>query len=591
VSIAQDWALLGIEPTDDKRAVKLAYGRVLKTIDVDADPAAFVRLREAMAAALEWGTRTPYWEIDGEEEWEEEEEFEGGWDPGANPEALAWHRQLFGGGSPWGPQDVIWGEAYRPALPALSDDALARACAALDRLLFADDAPDEGAIRAAGEAVLTRPELDDLDTAGAVEHWMAGAISASIPRSDPLLEPAISRFGWAEAARGWRRNGELRTVVQRRRDLAFLAQCQQPFSAHRAAVRELLGPRRTHLGLRHVHLIGPVEDLLAKMEAEHPTLEHSFDPDHLAWWRAHLRGRHMPRYFWAVMCLAPFVLTLLILIAFSAGGVGPSAVVVVFPGSVLLSYAAMVAAAELGARTRARQQQVLEGEVPAASGAEWFVAASLVVPALCALLPASGWSIAVAWALALGVANGVALRGLGSSPLFHSSQPYFLPLTAAILSAILLLLLPYLVSMSVVLPLIVASGLSYIGFESVQARLLQAGARRRIALLGAMLLMLAGLVLLFWLVRPTPGWLLMLLPASILAAHLALSATVFSFEGLVGLAVRVAGVVLYFSSATFVDGRLGSGMVLGLSFYGIVFSARSLVLGIRNEVRDARAGG
>ena len=64
MSIAGEWALLGIAPTDDKKEVKRAYARKLKTIDVDADPAAFVRLREALDAAVEWGTATPWWELD-----------------------------------------------------------------------------------------------------------------------------------------------------------------------------------------------------------------------------------------------------------------------------------------------------------------------------------------------------------------------------------------------------------------------------------------------------------------------------------------------------------------------------------------------
>ena len=46
------WSILGIEPTDDKREIKKAYARLLKTIDQKQDPQAFQKLREAYDQAL-----------------------------------------------------------------------------------------------------------------------------------------------------------------------------------------------------------------------------------------------------------------------------------------------------------------------------------------------------------------------------------------------------------------------------------------------------------------------------------------------------------------------------------------------------------
>ncbi|MFN3389649.1 MAG: hypothetical protein ACK40O_12030, partial [Allosphingosinicella sp.] len=62
------WAILGIDPTDDRREVKRAYSRILKTIDVDADPAAFVRLRGALDQALAWGAQLDWYGDDAPEE-------------------------------------------------------------------------------------------------------------------------------------------------------------------------------------------------------------------------------------------------------------------------------------------------------------------------------------------------------------------------------------------------------------------------------------------------------------------------------------------------------------------------------------------
>ena len=49
-----EWEELGIAPTTDPAAVRQAYARRLKTLDVDHDPAAFMRLRQAFETALAW---------------------------------------------------------------------------------------------------------------------------------------------------------------------------------------------------------------------------------------------------------------------------------------------------------------------------------------------------------------------------------------------------------------------------------------------------------------------------------------------------------------------------------------------------------
>src|SRR6185503_8554752 len=45
------WTVLGIERTSDLAEIRRAYARRLKAIDVDADPQAFIKLREALQRA------------------------------------------------------------------------------------------------------------------------------------------------------------------------------------------------------------------------------------------------------------------------------------------------------------------------------------------------------------------------------------------------------------------------------------------------------------------------------------------------------------------------------------------------------------
>ena len=59
------WQILGIEPTDDERAIKRAYAKQLKTTRPDDDAAAYQRLREAFDYAL---AAAPYIHVDAGDE-------------------------------------------------------------------------------------------------------------------------------------------------------------------------------------------------------------------------------------------------------------------------------------------------------------------------------------------------------------------------------------------------------------------------------------------------------------------------------------------------------------------------------------------
>ena len=66
------WDRLGIEKTDDERAIKRAYAKQLKAIRPDEDPAAFQALREARDEAIYLA------QFDFDYEWDEEIDDEDG---------------------------------------------------------------------------------------------------------------------------------------------------------------------------------------------------------------------------------------------------------------------------------------------------------------------------------------------------------------------------------------------------------------------------------------------------------------------------------------------------------------------------------
>jgi hypothetical protein len=292
VRVGEAWALLGLEATDDARAVKQAYARLLKRIDVDADAAAFIRLREARDLALNWGAEVPEWESEGEPDWDEAGppvELP----PGTDPIAFFFpdeFRGMFAYG-PLGPPPA------RPELTPVRDDALRAACDALDALLFAADAAAPAAVEAAGEEVLRQCAEASVDEAASVEQWLLAALAAAMPRSDPLLEPAMAHFGWNRAVRSkdYLFNLDLDALHRRRAALAALRRAlAAPFEATGRAATELRRPGRTRVGLFDLGLAGAVRGFLERTLAQHPLLEHDLAPDTLAAWRGHFEGRHLP---------------------------------------------------------------------------------------------------------------------------------------------------------------------------------------------------------------------------------------------------------------------------------------------------------
>lgn len=180
------WATLDCDPTTDRGAIRRAYAARLKAMDVDADPDAFEALRNARDAALARA---------------------------ADPVAAVEVEPAMADDPP--PPEP---EAAPEADPLV--EAMNAHFHALEALLFpghdAAPTPQELAeIDHHGRALLADPRLETLDFAASAERWFAETLAASIPRSDPLLEPAAAAFGWIDRRNDYALSADAHAIVER----------------------------------------------------------------------------------------------------------------------------------------------------------------------------------------------------------------------------------------------------------------------------------------------------------------------------------------------------------------------------------------
>lgn len=178
------WDALGIAETNDIGTVRSAYARALKQIDMDADPRAYIALREARDHAIYLIRRSAI------------EAAQGRRDEPETP-----------------PQAAPGLDATAPMLDPADKPVTVRAApyedhvAQLTRLLFPDgDVVDpaprgEALLKAHFNALLTDPRMEEIPFRVQAEAQLAHLIADSLPRSLSLIELAIRAFNWLGPAR------------------------------------------------------------------------------------------------------------------------------------------------------------------------------------------------------------------------------------------------------------------------------------------------------------------------------------------------------------------------------------------------------
>lgn len=249
------WATLDCDPTTDRAAIRRAYAARLKAMDVDVDPDGFEALRDARDAALSRAA-DPVAAVDVE--------------PVLTDPLPA---------TPVAPEPEPEGDPLAEAMNAHFH--------ALETLLFpghdAPPTPEELAdIDHHGRALLADPRLEQVDFATGAERWFAETLAASIPRSDPLLEPAAAAFGWIDRRDDYALSADAHAIVERIAATRFAALMGDPKHRFHRAWREVT---RTDTGRTDWRVTGSiVRRLLSVTRERYPLAEQWMNPARVAKW-------------------------------------------------------------------------------------------------------------------------------------------------------------------------------------------------------------------------------------------------------------------------------------------------------------------
>ena len=576
--VADAWAALGLDPTDDRRAVKRAYGTRLKRIDVDADPEAFIALREALETALAWGAAIPEWEAEPQ---------------GADPD------QAFADDEPPSPLPPVplqapedWeaepGAAWRPPTPGQGSERLQELCAVLDSLLFGEAPADPERIAAVGEELIEACRDAPVDAAGRIEGWLAAVMAETVPRSDPLIEPAIRGFGWDRVAAGndYAMEYDVHFLMSRLADREARDRWLRYSGPEHRAVEELMRPGRDRLGWTEFGLAGDVRRFLTHSLPAHPTIVHDLAPDTLDWWRGYFARRHLPDSFWLQLFAIPPILTFAGAVAVAQGSVRlPLNLLTGYALSVALTLIFLMAVAEL--RARERQSEERHGSWGRRGrAADVALAAGFALVPLASALAFVGPAMAILSNLAAAaIATAGFLAVPKPSPALDPQAPLgppSVPGVGIVAAAAILFALPAEVAIHLAGPLAALCYLGYRAHATAAARLAETPpARVRLLLAatgGAAVASIASLFLFIPDLPPAPA--LALIPAIVVAQHLA---TGFAWlqTGRIEWGVRVAAILFHLALSQRLFADRGEGLIAAILLYALVYSLVRAVLALR----------
>ena len=210
--LAGPWKILGIEPTEDNGAIRRAYARKLKALDIDREIEAYAALRQARDHALSIAKKAagaatqdvPRYERDAREA-----------HPASNVAFAAQNESDASTSAE--PREPIPPEILRDILfpnGEYSDDALSH--------------EDWMTGEAAVAAIAAEAHESPIDKQAAIDEWMAHHLAMAWPRSAPFVSGAAQLFGWMEDSGQLGERDAVLFLNTRLRGLRFLEKVQEP---------------------------------------------------------------------------------------------------------------------------------------------------------------------------------------------------------------------------------------------------------------------------------------------------------------------------------------------------------------------------